>query len=210
MSRRILVIYFWLLLFIINQFFGNLHLVLIFINWHSPLFFIVFRSFIKKPRMTDSKYFSTTRKGKPKFWYVQFLLFHHSFMSKYETAYVCLHTEVKKRTNKKKATGSIHIYIYEQKWPVYLCSFSLPLPFFFSFFLIVLFHIGQRNNEVSIVTFFFFFFLYGIKSSRTEVLRRYFFFSSLSFFSMRWRRRRQALFFFTYTHHRFSTLSPFF
>lgn len=103
MSRRILVIYFWLLLFIINQFFGNLHLVLIFINWHSPLFFIVFRSFIKKPRMTDSKYFSTTRKGKPKFWYVQFLLFHHSFISKYETAYVCLHTEVKKRTNKKKS-----------------------------------------------------------------------------------------------------------
>ncbi len=70
----------------------------------------------------------------------------------------------------------------------------------FSFFIIVLFRIGQRNIEISIVTYFFFF-LFGIKSWRKEVLLRHFFFSSLSFFNMRWRRRRrQARFFFKYSY----------
>ncbi len=162
MSRRILVIYYLLLLFIIFLF-----------PWH-PLLFIS----SQQSRMTDSKYFSTTRKGKPKFWlYVQFA--------------------TSDRTNKreKKATQVTYTRIY--KWPVYLRSVSLSFVFFFLHR--SLSYIGQRNNEISIVTYFFFF-LFGIKSSRTGVLRQYFFSLSLSFYNMRvrWRRRRrrrQAIFF---------------
>ncbi len=60
MSRRILVIYFCYCCLLSSIKYPFLH-------WHSSLFI-----FIQQLRMTDSKYFSTTRKGKPKFWSVQF------------------------------------------------------------------------------------------------------------------------------------------